>query len=409
MNMMEVRETIEIINTKFEALNDVFTERSRRMWAGTEAQALGWGGITIVTQATGLDEKTISRGIKEIDKPDTQAEKNRIRRRGGGRRTLIYKDETLTKDLQELVEPVERGDPERSLRWSSKSTYRLAEELQKQNHSISQKSVHTLLDKNGYSMQSNKKRNEGNSSHIDRDAQFRYINDSVVSQQKKDQPCISIDTKKKENVGNYKNNGQEWSKKGEPVEVNMHDFPDKKLGKAIPHGIYDLIEGKGWVTLGIDHDTAVFAVASIKKWWESMGKKRYPKAEELLITADCGGSNNARSRLWKVELQKLANTLNLIIHIRHFPPGTSKWNKIEHRLFSMITKNWRGKPLTSLAIIINLIGSTKTKTGLTVKAVLDLGKYPIGIKVSHTELAAVNIIHDDFHGEWNYSIIPQGP
>jgi hypothetical protein len=402
-------ESVERIQIKYEALEDVFTERSRRMWAGAEARSLGWGGIALVAQATGLTEQTVSRGVREIARPEIQAEKGCIRRSGGGRKPLTHHDTTLTKDLHTLVEPLERGDPERPLRWASKSTYHIAQELKKQGHALCQRSVYTLLEVDGYSMQSNNKRHEGRATHADRDAQFRYINESVKEQLSKNQPCISIDTKKKENVGNYKNNGQEWGKKGEPVEVNMHDFPDKELGKAIPHGIYDLIAGTGWVTVGIDHDTAQFAVASIKKWWKTMGKKRYPRAKELLITADCGGSNNARSRLWKIELQKLANALTLTIHVRHFPPGTSKWNKIEHRLFSMITKNWRGRPLVSLATIINLIGSTKTNTGLTVKAVLDTGRYPTGIAVSGAELDAVAIIRDDFHGEWNYSIAPRGP
>jgi hypothetical protein len=342
------------IRTKYTKVSVILNERSSRIWAASEAEAIPYGGVSIVARATHISRERIHVGIREIAEGKQRESIDRIRKQGGGRKTLTHHDATLLRDLETLVEPIERGDPEHPLRWISKSTYHLADELQK-----------------------------------------------------KDQPCISIDTKKKENVGNYKNNGQEWSKRGEPVEVNMHDFPDKKLGKAIPHGIYDLIEGKGWVTLGIDHDTAVFAVASIKKWWESMGKKRYPHAKELLITADCGGSNSARSKLWKVELQKLVNDLNLIIHVCHFPPGTSKWNKIEHRLFSMITKNWRGKPLTSLATIINLIGSTKTKTGLTVKAVLDDGKYPTGMKVSQAELDAVNIVRNEFHGEWNYSIAPQ--
>lgn len=395
------------IRNKYAKVSFMLHERSSRIWAASEAEAIPYGGISLVSRATHISRERIHAGIREIADEKHRENPHRIRRPGGGRKTLAHHDGTLLKDLSLLVEPIERGDPERPLRWMSKSSYHIADELKKHAHAISQRSVYALLSKNGYSMQSNKKRHEGSSSHADRDAQFRYINDSVVNQQKKDQPCISIDTKKKEHVGNYKNNGREWGKKGVPVEVNMHDFPDEKLGKAIPHGIYDLIEGKGWVTLGIDHDTASFAVASIKKWWNAMGKKRYPRAKELLITADCGGSNNARSGLWRVELQKLATALHLIIHVRHFPPGTSKWNKIEHRLFSMISKNWRGKPLISLATIINLIGSTKTKTGLTVKAVLDRGRYPIGIKISPADLAAVYITRDTFHGEWNYSIIPQ--
>jgi hypothetical protein len=395
------------IHDKYIKMSGLLNERSKRIWAASEAEALPYGGITLVSAATNLSRERIHAGIKEIKEGRHTQNTERIRMFGGGRKTLTYHDDTLKTDLQAIIEPSERGDPEQSLRWSSKSAYQLTDALKKKGHTISPSSVHTLLRQEGYSLQSNRKRMEGNANHPDRDAQFNYINESVKVQQAKGEPCVSIDTKKKDNVGNYKNNGQEWSKKGEPVDVNMHDFTDKKTGKAIPRGIYDLITGKGWVTVGIDHDTAAFAVASIKKWWKRMGKKRYPNATELLITADGGGSNNHRSRLFKAELQKFANALKLAIKVRHFPPGTSKWNKIEHRLFSMISKNWRGKPLVSLATIVNLIAATTTTTGLTVTAVIDDGEYPIGLKVSDEEFAALNLMRDDFHGEWNYTIYPR--
>jgi hypothetical protein len=399
------QEQIIIIARKYHDLEGMLNERTRRIWAATEARALGHGGATLVARATGIGRTTIHYGLTELSDVTMRAPIERIRWSGGGRKKLIDLDTTLRQDMRELVDPIERGDPERALRWTSKSAQKLTGELIARGHQISERSVSTLLHQEGYSLQSNRKRLEG-TNHPDRDAQFRYINDSVVNQQRKKQPCISVDTKKKENVGNYKNNGQEWSKKGMPVEVNMHDFPNKELGKAAPYGVYDLIKNEGWVNVGISSDTAVFAVESIRRWWKYMGKQRYPHATELLITADSGGSNSARSRLWKVELQKLANELKMKIQVRHFPPGTSKWNKIEHRLFSMISKNWRGRPLDSLATIINLIGSTTTTTGLIVKAMLDENEYVKGIKISDSELAEVKIIKDVFHGDWNYTIIP---
>jgi hypothetical protein len=394
------------IRAKYHGLQAFLNERTRRVWAGSEARAIGRGGIAIVAEAITMDRNTIVAGLQELLEKCASVPPERIRRTGGGRKMLIFTDITLQKDLEEDVAPHERGDPESSLRWTSKSTVHIADDLKTRGHIVSQPSVYRLLRKSGYSLQSNRKRREG-TDHPDRDAQFIFINESVKKQQEKNQPCISVDTKKKENIGNYKNNGQEWSKKGKPVEVNMHDFPNKELGKAIPYGVYDLIENKGWVNVGVDHDTAQFAVASIRRWWQNMGRERYPHARELLITADSGGSNSARSRLWKVELQKLADETSLTIYVRHFPRGTSKWNKIEHRLFSMITKNWRGKPLDSLATIVNLIGSTKTKTGMLVKALLDDGTYEKGIKVSDVALAAVHLLRDAFHGDWNYSIVPR--
>jgi len=401
--------TIELeksIAGKYTVMKQELTERGRRAWVATEARAIGHGGIRLVHRATGVDTKTIMVGLDEISHPEKRAPEGRIRRYGGGRKKLAAHDPTLARDLESVVEPDERGDPESSLRWTTKSIVNIADALRSLSHSISPMSVLRLLTAGGYSMQANRKTREG-SRHADRDAQFHYINKSIKAEQNKNQPCISVDTKKKELVGNYKNNGREWHKSKEPIEVNMHDFPNKELGRAIPYGIYDLIDNKGWVNVGITSDTAQFAVESIRRWWRYMGSVRYPEAGELLITADSGGSNSARSRLWKIELQKLANELHMKIRVRHFPPGTSKWNKIEHRLFSMISKNWRGTPLDSLATIINLIGTTKTQTGLVVKAMLDETVYKKGIKVSDKELASVNLTRDDFHGEWNYMIAPQ--
>jgi transposase len=402
---MTVVELEKSIAGKYSVMKPELTERSRRVWAATEARALGYGGIRLVHRATGVDTKTIMTGLYEIDNSNVRTPLGRIRRGGGGRKTLKERDETLVGDLESLVEPDERGDPEVSIRWTTKSIVALAEALHGLAHAISPMTVLRILSELGYSLQTNKKTREG-TNHPDRNLQFHYINTSIAEQQKKNQPCISVDTKKKELVGNYKNNGKEWRPKGKPREVHGHDFPDKKLGKAAPYGIYDLIKNEGWVNVGVSADTAQFAVESIRRWWKYMGKKRYPQAAELLITADSGGSNSARSRLWKVELQKLATELNLTIKVRHFPPGTSKWNKIEHRLFSMISKNWRGKPLNSLATIINLIGSTTTATGLIVKATLDNNVYQKGIKVSDKTFNALAIIRDAFHGDWNYTIEP---
>jgi len=403
---MTTRALEKSIARKYTAMKWELTERGRRVWVATEARALGYGGIRLIHRATGIDTKTIMAGLYEISHPREKAPEGRIRRCGGGRKKLVAHDPALARDLEGVVEPDERGDPESSLRWTTKSIVKIADALQSMAHSISPMSVLRLLTSGGYSLQANRKTREG-ANHAGRDGQFHYINKSIKTQQKKNQPCISVDTKKKENVGNYKNSGQEWHKRGEPIEVNMHDFPNKKLGKVIPYGVYDLLENKGWVNVGITSDTAQFAVESIRRWWRHMGRARYPKAGELLITADSGGSNSARSRLWKMELQKLANELQMKIRVRHFPPGTSKWNKIEHRLFSMISKNWRGTPLDSLATIINLIGTTKTQTGLVVKAMLDDTVYEKGIKVSDEELASVNLTRDAFHGEWNYMVAPR--
>jgi hypothetical protein len=386
-------------------------ERLHRRWAASEALALGWGGITLVAQATGLSQTTIRAGIAELKVPqplEDEAEEDavRIRRRGGGQKPLSQTDRTLCQDLKNLVAPATRGDPQSALCWTCKSTRRLAEALVEKGHQVSHQTVERLLQAMDYSLQANRKTREGNS-HPDRNAQFEYIARKVRSFQRRRQPVISIDTKKKELVGDFKNGGREWQPAGQPEQVRSRDFKDKKLGKVAPYGVYDLTANEGWVSVGIDHDTAEFATESIRRWWQHMGSRVYPHARSLLVTADGGGSNSSRSRLWKVALQGLANALGLRIAVCHFPPGTSKWNKIEHRMFCHITENWRGKPLVSRAVIVSLIGSTRTRTGLQVKAELDTNLYAKGLKVSDADLAAVKMKKDVFHGEWNYTIVPK--
>ena len=382
------------------------TERSRRLWAATEAVALGRGGIALVERATGVSRSTISRGIRVIESGH-RVEPGRTRRSGGGRKRTVEKDRKLSVDLDGLVEPSASGDPMSSLRWTSKSVRHLSEELRAMGHDVSHRLVAELLHECGYSLQANRKTREG-SRHVDRDAQFRYINDEVLRFQKRRQPVISVDTKKKELVGDFKNSGREWRRKGDPEPVRVHDFLIPEQGKAIPYGVYDLNRNEGWVTVGIDHDTASFAVNAIRRWWKLMGRPAYPGATSVLITADAGGSNGPRLRLWKLELQRFANRTGLSITICHFPPGTSKWNKIEHRLFSHIAMNWRGKPLVSLATIVNLIGSTRTGTGLRVRAEIDRTSYPKGVVVTDDQMAAVRLKPHRFHGEWNYTIRPSG-
>ncbi len=386
-------------------LRGVFTERSRRLWAATEARALGHGGIALVERATGVSRSTISRGIRELETGEG-LETGRTRRSGGGRKRTTEKDDKLLVDLEALVEPTASGDPMSPLRWTSKSVRHLSEELQAMGHDVSHRLVANLLHECGYSLQANRKTREG-SSHPDRNAQFHYINDKVRRLQKRRQPVISVDTKKKELVGNFKNSGRDWRRKGDPEPVRVHDFLIPEQGKAIPYGVYDLNRNEGWVTVGIDHDTASFAVNAIRRWWKLMGRSAYPGATSLLITADAGGSNGPRLRLWKWELQRFANRTGLSITICHFPPGTSKWNKIEHRLFSHIAMNWRGKPLVSLATIVNLIGSTRTDTGLRVRAEIDRNSYPKGVAVSDDQMAKVRLQPHRFHGEWNYTIRPK--
>ncbi|MGL4620726.1 MAG: ISAzo13 family transposase [Chroococcidiopsis sp.] len=401
--------TIEaVIQKKYEQLLPYLNESSLRAWAAAEALSWGHGGITTVSRATGLSRTTIHAGIAELEEEQSlvcEVSPRKSRRSGGGRKPLIESDPTLLSDLKYLVEPATRGDPESPLCWTSKSSAKLAQELQSIGHQVSARTVCTLLDDLGYSLQSNRKTQEGKE-HPDRDAQFKHIAEQVTSFQQRHQPVISVDAKKKELIGNYKNDGQDWQPKKEPIEVKAHDFMDKQAGKVIPYGVYDITENQGWVTVGIDHDTAQLAVASIRQWWYRMGQALYPEAEELMITADCGGSNSYRAKLWKWELQQLANELNLTLHTCHFPPGTSKWNKIEHRLFSQITENWRSRPLISREVVVNSIANTKTTTGLKVNAALDEGTYPVGIQVSDEQINSVLIEHDTFHGEWNYKISP---
>jgi DDE family transposase len=367
---------------------------------------LSWGGVTNVAAATGLSRNTIAAGLQELKSQLAGAvPSERLRRIGGGRKFLEDKDPELWDALDALIDPVTRGDPESPLRWTCKSTRRLAAELCRQGHPISARTVAALLIEMDYSLQANRKTREGGK-HPDRNAQFEYINRQVQRLQKRGQPVVSVDTKKKELLGDFKNPGQEWQPQGQPEEVRVYDFKDPELGKAIPYGVYDVTNNQGWVSVGIDHDTAQFAARTIRRWYESMGSKRFPRAQELQITADGGGSNSCRSRLWKVALQGLADDIKLKLRVCHFPPGTSKWNKIEHRLFSFITQNWRGKPLLSRQTIVNLIASTTTTTGLIVRAALDTGRYETGIKVSAEELATVRITPAEFHGEWNYSIAP---
>jgi hypothetical protein len=401
---------IEAVRTKYHLLLPLMTERLRRQWAACEAESLGRGGMSLVAQATGLSRTTIWAGRRELqrraDRPQNDLPPERVRAPGGGRHLVEQDDADLLTALRALVESSTRGDPQSSLCWTSKSTRRLAEELRRQGHAVSHQTVAALLSDWGYSLQANRKTKEGQD-HPDRDAQFEYINQQVRAFQAEGQPVVSVDAKKKELVGDFRNPGREWHRRGRPEEVRAKDFPDEQLGKAIPEGVYDLTRNEGWVSVGVDHDTAEFAAASIKRWWQEMGSPVYLGARRLLITADAGGSSGYRPRLWKVVLQGLANDLGLRISVCHFPPGTSKWNKIEHRMFCFITKNWRGQPLRSRAIVVNLIGHTTTATGLRIRAELDTNSYKLGIKVSDQELAGVRLEKASFHGEWNYTIVPK--
>jgi hypothetical protein len=396
------------IQRKYQLLTPEMDERRRRQWAAAEARELGWGGVSLVARATGLSRPTIHAGLRELDQPAEQRalDAARVRRPGGGRKRLIDTDSNLLSALEALIDPVTRGDPESPLRWTCKSTQRLADELTRQQHPVGPRTVAALLKEAGYSLQANRKTREG-SSHPDRNAQFEHIHAQVVAFHKQRQPVISVDTKKKELVGDFKNGGREWRPQGTPENVRVHDFIDKELGKAIPYGVYDLASNEGWVSVGITHDTARFAVASIRRWWTEMGDARFPRARKLMITADGGGSNSSRNRLWKVALQELADELDLRLQVCHFPPGTSKWNKIEHRMFSFITQNWRGKPLVSHQAIVNLIASTTTRAGLTVKAALDSNHYETKIKITDEELSLLKLKRDEFHGDWNYTLSPR--
>jgi hypothetical protein len=392
------------IRLRWEADGSKRDERGRRLFAASEVRAAGWGGLAAVSGITGLARSTIERGLKDLDAAPLAC--GRVRREGGGPRRKDEGDTTLLDDLKRLVEPATLGDPTRPLLWVSKSLDKLASALCEMGHSISPNSVRKLLTQIGFSRQVNRKADEG-ANHPDRNAQFEYINAEVLAAQAAGQPVISVDTKKKELVGNYRNAGSDWRPKGDPQRVKVHDFADKDLGKVAPYGVYDIAADAGWVSLGITHDTAAFAVASIRTWIEKIGRARYQNMRELTITADCGGSNGARVRLWKVELQKLADETNLTIKVRHYPPGTSKWNKIEHRLFCRITQNWRGRPLTDHATIIELIAATTTKTGLKVETALDTTVYEKGIKIRDAEMNLLDIRGDAFHPEWNYAVNPR--
>lgn len=400
----------QTIKTKFEALAPLLDERTRRRWAAVEARAIGRGGLTRVAEATGLSQTTIRAGLKEFDAPSTstphRAAHEGLRRPGGGRKALVEHAPDLLKALEALVDPVTRGDPMSPLRWTCKSAARLATELHNQGYQVSERSINRLLHHLGYSLQSNRKTVEG-TQHPDRDAQFQYINQRVQAFQRQRQPVVSVDTKKKELIGPFHNGGREWHPLGEPEPVRVHDFPDKELGKVIPYGVYDMATNTGWVSVGVDHDTAEFAVDTIRRWWRHMGSVTYPRAKRLLITADGGGSNGSRNRLWKIELQKLADDVGLRIAVCHFPPGTSKWNKIEHRMFCHITENWRGRPLVSREVVVNLIGHTTTKTGLAIHSELNEHSYPTGREVTDQQLESLSIKRDKFHGEWNYTLVPR--
>jgi hypothetical protein len=399
---------VAAIKLRYEALSPMLDERGRRRFAAAEALAAGWGGLAAVCEATGIARSTIGYGLRELRGQAPDSALGGIRRKGAGRKPLTETDPTLLSDLEDLVDPATRGDPMSPLKWTSKSLRNLASALCAMGHRVGYDVVGTLLKRLGYSLQANRKTIEG-SGHVDRDAQFQHIAETVKAAIAADQPAISVDTKKKELVGDFKNGGREYRPAGSPEHVRVHDFVDPKLGRAAPYGIYDIADDKGWVSVGIDHDTAAFAVNAIRSWWMTMGRDRYPHAHTLTITADGGGSNGSRVRLWKIELQKLADELALTIVVLHLPPGTSKWNKIEHRLFSFISRNWRGRPLVDYRTIVELIAATTSTTGLTVRCELDENLYPTGIKISDAEMAAINIARHTFHGEWNYTISQRPP
>ena len=395
------------VRVRFEMLAPFLNERTRRLAAAAEAAAIGRGGITRVSRATGVSRRAIASGLAQLKAPDDWDE-GRIRRPGGGRKRTVEADATLRADLERLIDPVTRGDPESPLRWTCKSIRKLAEELKRMGHATSHRMVAELLHESGYSLQANRKTIEGKG-HPDRNAQFEHINRKVRAALKAGEPVISVDAKKKELVGDFKNAGREWRPEGDPEVVRVYDFVIPELGRVTPYGVYDMARNAGWVNVGTDHDTSAFAVASIRRWWDSMGRAHYPMAKKLLITADGGGSNGSRVRLWKLELQRLASETGLRISVCHFPPGTSKWNKIEHRLFSFISQNWRGRPLVSHEVVVNLIAATTTETGLKVACELDRNSYPPGIKVSKEDMAGISLRKDKSHGEWNYTILPQPP
>ena len=396
-----------MVKQRYALISPFLDERQRRLYLAAEAKVIGYGGVSAVSRATGVSRSAISTGYDDYEQAkDKKIPLGRIRKEGGGRKRTVAIDATLKTDLEALIEPVTRGDPESPLRWSCKSVRNLSDELNRMGHKTSHRMVAELLHEMDYSLQSNRKTLEGES-HPDRNAQFEFINQNAKEFQSVEQPVISVDTKKKELVGDFKNSGKELRPKGDPEKVRVHDFKIPELGRVAPYGIYDIANNTGWVNLGIDHDTSAFAVESIRRWWYSRGKELYPGASRLMVTADGGGSNGYRVKLWKLELQKLADETGLSIQVSHFPPGTSKWNKIEHRLFAFISQNWRGKPLISHEVIIKLIAATRNKTGLKVQCQLDDNIYPKGIKVSDEELANINIQRNSFHGEWNYTISPK--
>ena len=405
---MQDTTAIKHIEMVYKSLSPLMDERMRRQWAAAEAKSYGWGGIHAVKIATGISVNTIRKGLEELSEREANPGieiSERVRREGGGRKRLTELDPGLLTALERLIEPSTRGDPQSPLRWTCKSTPRLANELTQEGHPVSASTAGRLLRAADYSLQSDRKVKEG-TNHPDRNAQFEYINDMVQDFQQRGQPAVSVDTKKKELVGEFHNKGREWQPQGEPIEVLMHDFMNKDLGKAIPYGVYDIAKNQGWVSVGITHDTSQFAVETIRRWWCTMGVEYHHQAHELLITADGGGSNGSRCRLWKVALQMLATFLGIPIQVCHFPPGTSKWNKIEHRMFCHITQNWRGRPLVSLDVVLNLIAATSTQQGLRIQAELDTAAYPTGTKVTDAQLAKVNLIPAEFHGNWNYRILP---
>jgi hypothetical protein len=399
---------MSLVRQKFEALRPLMDERMRRLWAGSEAVALGRGGIAVVAEATGMARNTVVAGIREQRQRQSSGApfEPTLRRRGGGRKRLTEQAPGLLAALESLVEPATRGDPQSPLRWTSKSVRKLADELRTQGHQVSARTVNRLLGALDYSLQANRKTREG-SSHPDRDAQFEHINERTKQFQRRGQPVVSVDAKKKELVGPFKNGGREWRPRGVPEEVNVYDFRTQALGRAVPYGVYDVTANRGWVGVGMDHDTAEFAVGTLRRWWRQMGQGYYPEAKEILIVADGGGSNGSRARLWKTELQRFADDTGLTVSVCHLPPGTSKWNKIEHRMFAYISQNWRGRPLVTFEVIVNLIADTTTATGLEIQAELDTNAYLKGRKVSDEQLALVQIVRDAFHGEWNYTIKPQ--
>ena len=402
----------QALKGKFAVLGPLLDERTRRLWAAAEARSLGRGGVSRVAEATGMSRGTVRAGLKELDSGEPTAHEPkgsaRLRSPGGGRKTLATRDPGLVGALERQLDPLTRGDPMGPLRWTCSSAARLAQRLRAEGHPVSERTVNRLLHELGYSLQANRKTLEGRQ-HPDRDAQFRRIDRRVRAFQRLGQPVVSVDTKKKELIGRYRNGGREWRPKGQPEEVKVHDFIDRELGKAIPYGVYDLTANAGWVSVGVDHDTAEFAVHTLRRWWWQMGRHTYPNAKRLLITADGGGSNSSRSRLWKFELQKLADALGLGISVCHFPPGTSKWNKIEHRMFCHITENWRGRPLVSHEVVVNLIGATTTQGGLAIRSELDEGRYLTGRQVSNEQMDTLSIKRDVFHGEWNYTVSPRHP